>query len=274
MRRCIGRDRELIADNLLHLPLTTHQLPPITPLFAYHKSLAPDSLPGPDLDHYLAQGWYRMHQHIFSTTHLLAEDCWRVHWLRFPLVEMKETSTHRRIRKRNQGFKVSIDEFAGIRPEHEELYGIYRGSIDFNGALSIHQSLLDEVDTNRNIFNTNCISIYDGDKLIACGYFDVGNDSSASILHFYDPGYKQYGLGKYLILLTIDYLKSNGFKFYYPGYVIAGNPKMDYKLFLGREAAYYFDPRTESWKIFEDSILKAEEYSETDKLEVIIALLA
>jgi arginyl-tRNA--protein-N-Asp/Glu arginylyltransferase len=154
------------------------------------------------------------------------------------------------------------------------LYSRYRGSIEFNGALTIRQSLLDEEDSNRNIFKTNCISIYDGGRLIAGGYFDIGQVASASILHFFDPEYKRYSLGKYLILLTIDFLKSNGFEFYYPGYVIAGNPKMDYKLFLGKEAAYYFDPGTESWKIFEDAILKAEEYNETDKLEVIIALLA
>jgi arginyl-tRNA--protein-N-Asp/Glu arginylyltransferase len=242
-------------------------------VLAYHKSLSPDSLPGKDLDHYLALGWYRMHQHIFSSTHLLAEDCWKVHWLRFPVAEIGETSTQRRIRKRNQLFKVTIEDFTGIRPEHEELYSRYRGSIDFNGALTIHQSLLDEEDASRNIFKTKCISVFDGDRLIAGGYFDLGVVSSASILHFFDPEYKRFSLGKYLMLITLDFLKSNGFEFYYPGYVIAGNPKMDYKLFLGRHAAQYFDPESEDWKPFNDTILQAETYSETDKLEVIIALL-
>ncbi len=240
---------------------------------AYHKSINPVSLNGADLDRYLAMGWYRMHQHIFTSTHLLGEEIWRVHWLRFPPKETWERSAHRRIRKRNKHFTAAIEDFDGIRPDHEELYSRYRSSIDFNGALTIRQSLLDEEDVARNIFATKCISVYDGDKLIAGGYFDLGDHSGTSILHFYDPEYKRYGLGKYLILLTVDYLKSIGYGFYYPGYVIAGNPKMDYKLFLGKEVAQYYDPGTESWKGFEPGILLAEDLSENDKLEVLIAML-
>ncbi len=75
------------------------------------------------------------------------------------------------------------------------------------------------------------------------------------------------------MLLTVDYLKSCGFEFYYPGYVIAGHPKMDYKLFMGKAAAQYFDPETETWMCFQNSILNAEDYAERDKLEVMLALL-
>jgi arginyl-tRNA--protein-N-Asp/Glu arginylyltransferase len=242
-------------------------------LLAFHKTLMPDSLPGLELDRYLALGWYRMHQTIFTTTHLLAAECWRVHWLRFSLKEISERATHRKIRKRNQVFNVNIEDFTRIRPDHEALYGIYRESIDFNGAISIQQSLLDEEDENRNIFRTKCISVFDGDKLIAGGYFDLGNTSGTSILHFFDPVYKRFGLGKFLMLVTVDYLKTEGYEFYYPGYVLAGNAKMDYKLFLGKEATQYYDPETATWRPFHDSILLAEDYSETEKLEVMVALL-
>jgi arginine-tRNA-protein transferase len=83
----------------------------------------------------------------------------------------------------------------------------------------------------------------------------VGAKTAASILHFYDPTYGKYSLGKYLILLTLDYLKSQHYEFYYPGYVVEGLNKMNYKLFLGKEYAEYFDPETISWKPFQDSIL-------------------
>lgn len=219
-------------------------------------------------------GWYRMSQTFFTTTHLIYEEIYRVHWLRFPLLQIQEGGSHRRIRRRARSFKVTIEQFTGIRPDHEELYGRYRASIDFDGAMSIQQCLLDDKDAGENVFPTQCISVFDQDKLIAGGYFDLGERSAASILHFFDPAYKRYSLGKYLILLTLDYLKAGDYELYYPGYIIAGNPKLDYKLFLGTGAAQYFDPATVTWMPFEDRLLNAEEYSEIDKLEVVLALLS
>lgn len=242
-------------------------------MLAYHEILAPDSLSGSELDLYLGMGWYRMNQTIFTSTHLILEEVHRVHWLRFPVSDIQDRDSHRRIRNRTRRFKVTIENFTGIRPDHEELYGRYRASIDFDGAPSIHHCLWDDKDPRRNLFRTQCISVFDGDKLIAGGYFDLGKRSAASILHFFDPACKRFSLGKYLILLTVDHLRACGYHFYYPGYVLAGNPKMDYKLFLGRGAAYYFAPETGTWKQFEDRILNAEEYSESDKLAVVLALL-
>lgn len=242
-------------------------------MLAYYKTLIPESLPGSELDRYLAMGWYRMNQTLFTTTHLFLEDLCRVHWLRFPLQEMRDRGSHRRMRRRTRGFKVTIENFGSLQPEHEELYSRYRESIDFDGAPSIQQCLLNEEGAHRNLFRTQCISVFDENKLIAGGYFDLGERSAASILHFFDPAYKRYSLGRYLILATVDYLKSCGYEFYYPGYVIAGVPKMDYKLFLGKEAAQSFDPGTETWIPFENRMLASEEYSEREKWEVILALL-
>jgi leucyl-tRNA---protein transferase len=108
-----------------------------------------------------------------------------------------------------------------------------------------------------NIFNTKCISVFDQGKLIAGGYFDIGLQAGTSILHFYDPAYSRFSLGKFLILITLDYLKLQGHTKYYPGYVVQGFSKMDYKLFLGKEAAQYFAPETMNWKYFKEEILVA-----------------
>jgi len=55
-------------------------------------------------------------------------------------------------------------------------------------------------------------------------------------------------------LFTISHLAEE-FELYYPGYVVAGRPKMDYKLFLGREFAEYFNPQNGLWSPFNSSIL-------------------
>jgi arginyl-tRNA--protein-N-Asp/Glu arginylyltransferase len=62
-------------------------------------------------------------------------------------------------------------------------------------------------------------------------------------------------LGKYLILLTLDYLRTNDYRYYYPGYVVEDLDKMDYKLFLGKDQAEYFKPEILSWEFFKDELL-------------------
>lgn len=107
--------------------------------------------------------------------------------------------------------------------------------------------------------------------LIAAGYFDVGETAGTSILHFYDPVYRKFSLGKYLILLTIDSLRATGHELYYPGYLVAGDNKMDYKLFLGKEIAQYFDPASGTWKVFDEKILNREALSFHEELELLVA---
>jgi len=200
-----------------------------------------------------------MHQSIFTSSHLHLEEPYRVHWLRYPLAEIKTHASHKRIRKRCQAFRTTIEDLSAIRAEHEALYATYRSSIDFDGAASIYTCLFSEEEPEKNVYRTKCISVFDGDRLIAGGYFDLGGNSAASILHFFDPRFKDYSLGKHLMLLTIDFLTSAGYEFYYPGYVIAGNDKMNYKLFIGKEATYYFAPETISWQRFEERILVEED---------------
>lgn len=222
----------------------------------YYDSLIPQTLSAAALDHALALGWYRMHQGIFTCSHVDLGNIYRVHWLRYRLPDLTERNSHKRIRKKNRSFTYTIEDFHAplIRTDHAELHQRYRAFIDFDGANSISESLLGD-DFTGNIFHTKCISVYDQEKLIAGGYFDLGLQAGTSILHFYDPNYSHYSLGKFLILLTVDYLRAKGFLWYYPGYVIQGLSKMDYKLFLGREVSQYFDPETIGWHYFNERIL-------------------
>lgn len=197
-----------------------------------------------------------MHQEIFTTSHVQLGDVYRVHWIRYALNELQSHASHKRIRQRARHFTYRIEDFV-MREEHQVLHKRYRNAIDFEGAPSITDCLFGGEEIIPSVFTTKTVSIYDKEELIAAGYFDVGEKSAASILHFFDHHYKRFSLGKYLILLTLDYLLEHGYQWYYPGYVVEGNPKMDYKLFLGREEAQYFDPIAVEWRYFEERILNA-----------------
>ena len=53
-------------------------------------------------------------------------------------------------------------------------------------------------------------------------------------------------------------------KWYYPGYIVVGKPKLDYKLFLGKDLAQYYDYETQSWLTYTDDILAEEVYTSSD----------
>jgi len=220
----------------------------------------PDSLTGPQLDLYLSRGWYRMRQTLFTTSGIWNEEETEfrpVYWLRFPVDEIREHRSHRAIRKKNSRFRVEYaEEFRADYHDHL-LYFMYVIKSPFDSYQSIDDALYNACE--KDIFHTKAIRIWDVNRLIAAGIFDAGQTALASILHFYDPAYASHSLGKYLMLLTIDYMKRRGYTFYYPGYVVRGNPRFDYKLFLGKEAAYFFNTESQAWDPFRDELLISEQ---------------
>jgi arginine-tRNA-protein transferase len=83
--------------------------------------------------------------------------------------------------------------------------------------------------------------------LIASGFFDLGRQSAEGITSFYDPEYKKYSLGKYLIYQKINYCRALGLKYFYPGYFVPGYRFFDYKLSIGRASLEYLQVTTGKW---------------------------
>jgi leucyl-tRNA---protein transferase len=202
-------------------------------------------MPGPLLDEYLSRGWYRMQQTIFTTDIIIKNELViPVFWLRFALKKYTETKSSRKISEQNKKFSVVLKN-GHITREAEELYSLYKSSVDFEVSETISDYLVGEAAVS--IYNTNCYEIRDGRKLIACGYFDEGENSLAGILNIYHPDYKQYSPGKFLMLLKLNYALQRQKQFYYPGYISTGITKFDYKLFPGKEAAEVYLTKKEQW---------------------------
>ena len=66
----------------------------------------------------------------------------------------------------------------------------------------------------------------------------------------YDPDYAQYSLGIYTMLCEIQYGIEQRKKYYYPGYVVPGYKKFDYKLRVG--TMEFYDVPSESWKHYDE----------------------
>ena len=210
----------------------------------------PDLLAPEELDQYLERGWFRMGQTIFTTNFLnFKNHFYSAIWLRIRLADFTRDKTHEKLLKKNNPFRVEIQP-ATITAEKEALFSTYRKSISFEASASIRSLLFGKV--NHSIYNTQEINLFDGDKLIASGFFDLGKKSAAGISSFYDPAYKKYTLGKYLIYLKIDYCKKISLQYFYPGYFVPGYSLFDYKLEIGKPALQYLEFTSSNWKSVDD----------------------
>ena len=242
---------------------------------AYNKIVILEESSASEFDNLISKGFFPTNYYFETITHLVftnyfenKTDVYKVYPLRFDINKIKTHSSHKRIRQKNSRFTYKIKEFKRVQQNQRKLYKRYLSSIDFNRSSRI-EDIIGYEKAEEAVFNSKTISVFDGSKLIASGIFYLGGTYGTSILHFFDPEYKEYSLGKYMILLTIDYLKQLNYPIYSPGYIVNNFPKFDYKLFIGKEAASVFHTDTQRWKKFEESILVPLIYNREETNEII-----
>jgi leucyl-tRNA---protein transferase len=216
----------------------------------------PTEMTGYELDDYLSRGWFRMGQTIFTTDFIpVEENIHPVYWLRVQVQQVRYGKKQERLFAINKKFSVAVKSF---RPsdELEELYTLYRAGVNFDAPLTAGSYLLDESEGEfNNVYDTRVIELRDADQLIAAGIFDNGERSIAGIMNFYHPAYRSKSLGKYLMLLKINLAIESGKIWYYPGYIVGGVSKFDYKLFPDPERTEWYDSIREEWIPFAGSLL-------------------
>ena len=205
----------------------------------------PESLSPVELDQFLERGWFRMGQSIFTTNFLnFKNQFYSAIWLRVDLSQFEGDNRLQKLLKTNSGFSVTIQQ-ATLDHEKEDLYARYKASISFQASPSLDHLLFSRAVSN--IYNTFEINVRHNTQLIACGFFDVGRKSAAGIASFYDPEYKKYSLGKYMIYLKMLHCKKLGFRYFYPGYFVPGYKLFDYKLDIGRQALEFLEMTSSQW---------------------------
>ncbi len=213
----------------------------------FAQAHTPEYLSPDDLDLYLEQGWFRMGQTIFTTNFLHFKDqLYSAIWLRIILNDLSSDSTQIKLFKRNAVFRTTIKP-AELTEDKEELYIKYKQSLPFQPSESLSHLLFGRNDSHDTIYNTYEITVHDGDRLIACGFFDIGETSAAGISSFYDPEYKKYSLGKYLIYAKIEHCKNLKLRYFYPGYFVPGYSFFDYKLTIGKSALEFLHLASHQW---------------------------
>lgn len=169
--------------------------------------------------------------------------------IRLDLRQHELSKSQRKIQRQvEQRFTVAIGP-AKVSQSRQRLYDQHKSR--FKGF--IHETLDEYLHAgfHSTVFDTQEVCIYDGDRLIAVSFFDLGDRSMASLLALYDQGYQSYSLGKYTMLKEIEYGKQTGRTWYYPGYVLDEPSAFDYKLTLGEMEYYTANKRWGKYTNFE-----------------------
>jgi arginine-tRNA-protein transferase len=156
--------------------------------------------------------------------------------VRLNLEKFKLSKGQRKILRRAESrFRICIG-IANPTPEKEALYQAHKHR--FKGF--IHETIQEYLNAGfeNSVFDTREITIYDGDRLIAVSYFDLGERAMASLLGLYDEQYSKWSLGKVTMLKEVEFGIDHLKKWFYPGYVLDQDSSFDYKLQLGTMEYY------------------------------------
>lgn len=209
--------------------------------FKFPLQIMPD-----ELDSYLAAGWYRMGQCVFTTDFVERDGVYfQTIWLRNRLKSYEPSSSFKKLEHRNKSFQFEIVPF-NYSNKYESLFQKYRSSLPSGRANDLRSFLIG--DSTLIVFKSWVINLYDKGKLIGSGVFDLGKKSAAGIASFYDPDYKNYSVGRYLIYKKIEYCIQKNYDYFYPGYFVPGIKAFDYKLEIGKKSLEFFEMNKSLWK--------------------------
>ena len=217
----------------------------------------PSSMPPNRLDLYLAGGWFRNNQMMFRTEMVCLDgNYYSTINIRSRLEGFSFSKNQRKTLSRNkERFTYKISPFT----HSEEKAALYEQHTHrFKGFIypTLKQFLNGYSD--ENVFKTCEIAVYDEDELIALSLFDPGEDSIASIMALYKPGYEKNSLGFYTLLLEVEYAISQGMKFFYPGFVLDKLNMFDYKLRLGNQEFFNWQSAWEPSENIEQQTFAAD----------------
>lgn len=204
----------------------------------------PEALTPYELDQWLARGWYRMGQSMFTARFVVFEDQLRsAVWTRLPLQGYTFRKSLRRVLNRVDGqFRTEIGPLV-VDAEREDLYQRYRAAARGDRSQNLTEFLFG--DSDRDVFDTHEVRVWDGDQLVAFSWFDVGTVGLQSLIGVYEPALARQSLGFYTMLAEIRYGIARDLHWFYPGYVLPGDPSMDYKLRVGE--VEFLDPEAQRW---------------------------
>ncbi len=148
---------------------------------------------------------------------------------RIPVDAFLPNRSQRRNWKKNADLTVVLN-YDGFKDEYDGLYRRYILSRHLGGGMDTDSTETFASFLLTNWCNTVLVEFWDKQSLIAVAAVDELKQGISSVYTFFDPDIAdERGLGTFAILWQIEYAKTRGLHYVYPGYWIAEARKMSYK---------------------------------------------
>lgn len=188
-----------------------------------------------NFDKFLATGYRRLGSVLYRN---VCRGCSSCRPIRLQTDKFRASKSQRRTLRENRDLRVECLT-PSVSAEKIALYGKYisskhpEGKEDDNGdyqmaIASLHLGYSGSVEMDYFL----------GDRLIAVGIVDVGEDALSSAYFYYDTGYLNRRPGVFSILREISLACSMRKKYYYLGFCVEETPKMSYKKFFRPNQVY------------------------------------
>jgi leucyl-tRNA---protein transferase len=205
------------------------------------------------MDSLWALGWRHFGNHFFRYSASRHQGGFRtVIPLRVDLSKFAPSRSQKRAMARNRDLRVVIrDTF--IDNLKKELFYRHRVRFKNNVPNSIYY-FLSKAPSVEPCPNQE-ICVYDGDRLLAVSFLDIGAQSTSAVYAMFEPSESKRSLGVFTMLEAIRRSRELGYRYYYPGYAYREPSFYDYKKnFAGSE---FFDWKGE-WKLFPEEHIPYE----------------
>ncbi|WP_395751011.1 GNAT family N-acetyltransferase [Prosthecobacter sp.] len=187
-----------------------------------------DSVPAEVMDQIWAAGWRHFGRHFFrySLQEAAGGGLQTITPLRIDLASCTFTKSQRRVLNRNIDLRTEISP-AALDGSLRALFQRHKQRFTHNIPDTLETFL--GPDPARGPCACHMLRVFDGPRLIAASFFDVGQNAASSVYAFFEPEYSKRSLGIYTFLLEIQHCKQFGLRWLYPGYATREPSLYDYK---------------------------------------------
>lgn len=183
----------------------------------------------------MADGWRHFGRQFFRYNLALYEDEIRlVIPLRIRLSGFRIAQSQERILRKNSDVEISIGP-VNLTQEVLDLFDRHKQRFKQHTPESIFTFIAERPEDEP--CDTYQQTMRVGGRLVAAGFFDVGERSVSAIYTAFELDETRRSLGVFTILKEIEFAVEKGMEFYYLGYSYSGRSFYDYKKrFHGTEA--------------------------------------
>lgn len=180
------------------------------------------------MDQAWAAGWRHFGRHFFRYSTQQASDgsLQTITPLRIDLAACTFTKSQRRVLGKNADLRTEIAP-AALDGELRALFQRHKQRFTHNIPDTLETFL--GPDPARGPCECRMVRVFDGSRLIAASFFDVGQQTASSVYAFFEPAHSRRSLGIFTMLVEIEFCRTSGLRWLYPGYATREPSVYDYK---------------------------------------------